>query len=114
MPANESNETNAFTALGVPANLTKVLAPRRITSPTPIQAATLPDSVACRDVLGRCRTGSGKTYAFMLPTAARLAGGRAATARRPRSLVLASTRELALQLAVAFEPLSAATGLSSS
>lgn len=113
MPANESNETNGFTALGVPANLTEVLAPRGITSPTPIQAATLPDSLAGRDVLGRGRTGSGKTYAFMLPTAARLAGGRAATARRPRSLVLAPTRELALQLAEAFEPLGAATGLSS-
>src|SRR5699024_4154381 len=95
------------------ADLTSALAPRGITTPTPIQAATLPDSLAGRDVLGRGRTASGKTYAFMLPTAARLAGGRKAAARRPRSLVLAPTRELALQLAESFEPLSEATGLSS-
>src|SRR5690625_4246131 len=113
MPANESNETNGFTALGVPANLTEVLAPRGITSPTPIQAATLPDSLAGRDVLGRGRTGSGKTYAFMLPTAARSPGGRASPSGRPRSLVPAPTRALALQLAVAFEPLGAASGLTS-
>lgn len=114
MPATDSNAAaNGFTALGVPADLTSALAPRGITTPTPIQAATLPDSLAGRDVLGRGRTGSGKTYAFMLPTAARLAGGRKAAARRPRSLVLAPTRELALQLAESFEPLSDATGLSS-
>lgn len=114
MPATDVNAaTNGFTKLGVPANLTEALAPRGITTPTPIQAATLPDSLAGRDVLGRGRTGSGKSYAFMLPTAARLTGGRKAAARRPRSLVLAPTRELALQLAESFEPLSAATGLSS-
>ncbi|GAA2041312.1 DEAD/DEAH box helicase [Yaniella flava] len=104
---------NGFTKLGLPEGLVNALAPQGITSPTPIQAATLPDSLAGRDVLGRGRTGSGKTYAFMLPTAARLTGGRAAQARRPRSLVLAPTRELALQLAESFEPLSAETGLSS-
>ena len=62
-----------FTELGVPAVLTKALADLGITTPFPIQAATLPDSLAGRDVLGRGRTGSGKTYAFALPVLARLA-----------------------------------------
>jgi len=61
-----------FPELGVPADLTKILADLGITTPTPIQAATLPDSLAGRDVLGRGRTGSGKTYAFLLPLVARL------------------------------------------
>ena len=61
-----------FPDLGVPANLASVLAGLSITDPTPIQAATLPDSLAGRDVLGRGRTGSGKTYAFLLPLVARL------------------------------------------
>ena len=56
----------------MPANLASVLAGLSITDPTPIQAATLPDSLAGRDVLGRGRTGSGKTYAFLLPLVARL------------------------------------------
>ena len=64
----------SFTDLGVPANLAAVLAGLSITEPTPIQAATLPDSLAGRDVLGRGRTGSGKTYAFLLPLVARLEG----------------------------------------
>lgn len=111
MPTPQSTD-NGFTDLGVPTELADVLTPLGITSPTPIQAATLPDSLAGRDVLGRGRTGSGKSYAFLLPTAARLVNGRAASARRPRSLVLAPTRELAGQLAESFEPLSTATGLS--
>ena len=64
-------------------NLTKVLTGLGITDPTPIQAATLPDSLAGRDVLGRGRTGSGKTYAFLLPLVARLElTGRPAAARQ--------------------------------
>ena len=65
-----------FASLGVPASLTTVLAASGITTPTPIQAATLPDSLAGRDVLGRGRTGSGKTYAFVLPLLTRLAAGK--------------------------------------
>ena len=72
-----SLDTQTFDALGVPAALSAVLADRGITVPTPIQAATLPDSFAGRDVLGRGRTGSGKTYAFLLPLVARLSDGRA-------------------------------------
>ncbi|MFK5633923.1 MULTISPECIES: DEAD/DEAH box helicase [unclassified Ornithinimicrobium] len=104
-----------FADLGVPSSLISVLDERGITVPTPIQAATLPDSMAGRDVLGRGRTGSGKTYAFLLPTVTRLMADRAASTRRgrsPRALVLAPTRELARQIAEALAPLAAAGGLS--
>ena len=96
----------------MPGNLVDVLDARGITSPTPIQAATLPDSLAGRDVLGRGRTGSGKTYAFLLPVIARLStsGGRR-TPKRPRALILAPTRELVAQIDEALAPLAKATGL---
>ncbi|NMA76067.1 MAG: DEAD/DEAH box helicase, partial [Actinomycetales bacterium] len=64
--------TPDFARLGVPSVLVGALAPRGIVEPTPIQAATLPDSLTGRDVLGRGRTGSGKTYAFLLPLVSRL------------------------------------------
>ena len=64
--------TRSFADLGVPTRLAAVLEDAGITIPTPIQAATLPDSLAGKDVLGRGRTGSGKTYAFLLPLVARL------------------------------------------
>ncbi|MGO1945569.1 MAG: DEAD/DEAH box helicase, partial [Brachybacterium alimentarium] len=103
-----------FARLGVPSVLVEALAPQGITQPTPIQAATLPDSLSGRDVLGRGRTGSGKTYAFLLPLVARLiAEPRRRVARRPRSLILAPTRELASQLADSLKPLEAAAGLRS-
>ena len=101
-----------FADLGVPADLAAVLATRGITTPTPIQAATLPDSLAGRDVLGRGRTGSGKTYAFLVPLVARLvASGGKAQARRPRALVLAPTRELVGQIEESLAPLAQAAGL---
>ena len=65
-------QAQTFAALGVPAPFVDALARRGITTPTPIQAATLPDSLAGRDLLGRGRTGSGKTIAFALPLVARL------------------------------------------
>ncbi|MEO9247902.1 DEAD/DEAH box helicase [Citricoccus nitrophenolicus] len=111
MPSSSDTAAGGFTELGVPAGLAAALAPQGITTPTPIQQATLPDSLTGRDVLGRGRTGSGKSYAFLLPLASRLDDGRTAQARRPRSLVLAPTRELALQLEDSFKPLAAATGL---
>ncbi|WP_157073361.1 DEAD/DEAH box helicase, partial [Kribbia dieselivorans] len=102
----------SFGTLGVPTVLTDVLAQRGITVPTPIQAATLPDSLAGRDVLGRGRTGSGKTYAFSLPLVARLAEQRRRPrSRRPRALVLAPTRELATQIDATLAPLAAAVGM---
>ncbi len=104
--------TQNFADLGVPANLTKVLTGLGITDPTPIQAATLPDSLAGRDVLGRGRTGSGKTYAFLLPLVAKLElTGRPAAAKRPRALILAPTRELVGQISEALQPLARAAGL---
>ncbi len=91
-----------------------MLAARKITLPTPIQAATLPDSLAGRDVLGRGRTGSGKTYAFLLPLVARLQENpRRAASKRPRALILAPTRELAAQIDEALRPLAETAGLSS-
>ena len=100
----------SFAELGVPERLIKPLAALGAVSPFPIQAATLPVSLTGRDVLGRGRTGSGKTIAFAVPLVARLTGGRR-TPNRPRGLVLLPTRELALQVARTIEPLAAAAGL---
>jgi superfamily II DNA/RNA helicase len=100
-----------FASLGVPEPVITVLAEAGITSPFPIQAATLPDALAGRDILGRGQTGSGKTLAFSIPLTEALAGGRTA-AGRPRGLVLVPTRELASQVCSVLEPLAEALGLS--
>jgi superfamily II DNA/RNA helicase len=101
-----------FEALGVPAPLVEVLSASGITAPFPIQVATLPDSLAGRDVLGRGRTGSGKTLAFSLPLVARLAASDSRRApRRPRALILVPTRELANQVAAVVDPLARALGM---
>ncbi|WP_237745173.1 DEAD/DEAH box helicase [Kribbella catacumbae] len=101
-----------FDQLGVPAGLVKALATAGILKPFPIQAATLPDSLAGKDVLGRGRTGSGKTYAFVLPVLARLT---TSTSKRrpnqPRALILAPTRELATQIQASITPLTDALDL---
>ena len=103
---------STFASFGVPSSLERVLAERSITTPTPIQAATLPDSLAGRDVLGRGRTGSGKTYAFLLPLVARLQESTSRRQpRRPRALVLAPTRELVNQINESLEPLAQTAGL---
>jgi superfamily II DNA/RNA helicase len=103
---------SSFLQLGVPAKLASVLNDLGITSPFPIQAATLPDSLAGRDVLGRGRTGSGKTYAFVLPVLARLAtSGTPRKPGRPRAMILAPTRELASQIEATIAPLAKALGL---
>ncbi|MDO5740221.1 MAG: DEAD/DEAH box helicase [Ornithinimicrobium sp.] len=105
--------SSSFADLGVPTILTNVLTERGITIPTPIQSATLPDSLAGRDVLGRGRTGSGKTYAFLLPLVTSLSKDRSnRRGRSPRGLIVAPTRELVSQIAEALAPLAAATGLS--
>lgn len=111
-PHNTSSSPSSFADLGVPKALIDALAKAGITTPFPIQAATLPDTLAGRDVLGRGRTGSGKTYAFALPLLARLAA-RPATRRpgRPRALILAPTRELATQIEAAIAPLAEALSL---
>ncbi len=104
--------SSSFIELGVPVDLSDVLAGAGITEPTPIQAATLPDSLSGRDVLGRGRTGSGKTLAFLLPLVARLDASRSRrTPKRPRALILAPTRELVAQIDAALAPLAAVHGL---
>ena len=107
----------SFVDLGVPADLSDVLAGFGITTPTPIQAATLNDSLSGRDVLGRGRTGSGKTYAFLLPLVARLVASRSrrsgSTSKAPRALILAPTRELVGQIEAALKPLAEVAGLTS-
>ena len=103
-----------FAELGVPAALCDVLDRSGINQPFPIQTATLPDSLAGRDVLGRGRTGSGKTLAFVLPMLTRLAAS--STPRRPahpRALILAPTRELVSQIHAAIEPLARPLGITS-
>lgn len=103
-----------FPSLGVSKVLTASLAADGIVEPFPIQVATLPDTLAGRDVLGRGRTGSGKTLAFALPLVSRLAEEEAAYRRRPGrplGLVLAPTRELANQINNTIEPLAREVGL---
>ncbi len=106
-----------FVDLGVPEALSRVLSQQGITDAFPIQSKTLPDSLSGRDVLGRGRTGSGKTVAFSLPLVARLAGltqGASKASRRPNrptGLVLAPTRELATQIDRTVAPLAKAAGL---
>ncbi|SDX76031.1 Superfamily II DNA and RNA helicase [Modestobacter sp. DSM 44400] len=101
-----------FAELGVPAPLVEVLTASGITAPFPIQVATLPDTLAGRDVLGRGRTGSGKTLAFSIPLVARLAASTTKRQpRRPRALILVPTRELANQVAAVVDPLARALGM---
>ncbi|GAB2584049.1 DEAD/DEAH box helicase [Streptomyces capparidis] len=92
-----------FAELRLPEALLGALRHQGITVPFPIQAATLPDSLAGRDILGRGQTGSGKTLAFGLAVLARIAGQRAEP-RRPRGLILVPTRELAQQVTDALAP----------
>jgi superfamily II DNA/RNA helicase len=103
-------EPTSFAALGVPAPLVKVLDGQGIATPFPVQAATLPDGLAGRDILGRAQTGSGKTLGFSLPLVSRLAGGSTLPAR-PRGLVLVPTRELATQVSAVLKPLARAMDL---
>ncbi|MFJ1650386.1 DEAD/DEAH box helicase [Streptomyces sp. NPDC088337] len=96
-----------FAALDMPAELLKTLTAQGVTAPFPIQAATLPNSLAGRDLLGRGRTGSGKTLAFGLALLGRTAGLRAQP-KAPLALVLVPTRELAQQVTDALTPYAAA------
>ncbi len=103
---------SSFADLGVPARIADVLDHQGLTFPFPIQTATLPDSLAGRDVLGRGRTGSGKTLAFALPIVARLGvDSRRTRPNRPRALVLVPTRELATQVHDVVAPLAAPSRL---
>ncbi|MCZ1019089.1 DEAD/DEAH box helicase [Streptomyces noursei] len=99
-----------FAGLDMPAGLLKTLAAQGVTTPFPIQAATLPNSLAGRDLLGRGRTGSGKTLAFGLALLGRTAGLRAEP-KAPLALVLVPTRELAQQVTDALTPYATAVNL---
>ncbi|MEM9034539.1 MAG: DEAD/DEAH box helicase [Actinomycetota bacterium] len=88
--------STTFAQLGVPAGICAALATRGITEPFEIQAATIADTLAGRDLCGRAPTGSGKTLAFGVPL---VALAERSESRRPRSLILAPTRELADQIA---------------
>ncbi len=112
-PVSHANApASTFADLGVPARLIAALDSEGIDSPFPIQTATLPDALAGKDLLGRGKTGSGKTLAFALPLLARLSSGTTRSqSGRPRALVLAPTRELALQINEVLAPLAKAVGL---
>ena len=137
--SEEEERPLTFAELGVPGPLVRVLAADDKKTAFPIQADTLPDSLAGRDVLGRGRTGSGKTLAFSIPMVARLGEvdadeyenmsqfrhevkrvqqGHAEERRsedfvpRPRGLVLAPTRELANQINDVLTPLAQIYGMS--
>ena len=98
LPA-EAGPAPTFSELGVPAAIAATLAKSGVATPFPIQAATLPDGLAGRDILGRAQTGSGKTIAFAVPLVTRLlASDYHRSAGRPGGLVLVPTRELAAQV----------------
>ncbi len=107
-PQTSAPAVTDFAELGVPAAIITALGRTDVTSAFPIQSATLPDSLAGRDVLGRGKTGSGKTIAFAIPTVVRLAAGERREPKRPRALILVPTRELANQVAETLQPLAAA------
>ena len=101
-----------FSSLGVLPELVAALRRHGVENPFPIQEQSLPDSLAGRDVLGRGRTGSGKTIAFSLPVVTRLLeDGRKPRPGHPRALVLVPTRELAVQVNETMGFLAKATGL---
>jgi superfamily II DNA/RNA helicase len=112
--AEGAAETDApqltFTDLGLPEGIVRKLTQNGVTAPFPIQAATIPDALAGKDILGRGRTGSGKTLSFGLPTLATLAGGRTEK-HKPRAIILTPTRELAMQVADALQPYGDVLGL---
>lgn len=105
--------TPSFLDLGVPAPLAAALAKNGKSAPFPIQRDTLPDTLSGRDVLGRGRTGSGKTIAFGIPLVANLAENVDHTRRpfRPRGIVLAPTRELVTQIAETIKMLADPVGV---
>ncbi len=111
-----TTQTHSFASLGVPTPIIDALHQTGVTEPFPIQAVTLLDSLAGRDLLGRGKTGSGKTIAFAIPLVAALAKSteRSPNERRPgspRGLVLVPTRELANQVAAVIAPLAHAMKL---
>jgi superfamily II DNA/RNA helicase len=110
--APEADETPGvtFADLGLPEAIVRKLNQNGVVTPFPIQAATIPDAMSGLDILGRGRTGSGKTLSFGLPLLTSLAGGRTER-KRPRGVILTPTRELAMQVADALQPYGDVLGL---
>ncbi|WP_420080333.1 DEAD/DEAH box helicase [Streptomyces sp. JL4002] len=106
----DAEPTITFGDLGLPEGIVRKLAQNGVTTPFPIQAETIPDALAGKDILGRGRTGSGKTLSFGLPTLAALAGGHTEK-KKPRAIILTPTRELAMQVADALQPYGDVLGL---
>ncbi|WP_335970369.1 DEAD/DEAH box helicase [Streptomyces sp. CA2R106] len=108
--AEPSEPTVTFADLGLPEAIVRKLTNNQVVTPFPIQAATIPDALAGRDILGRGRTGSGKTLSFGLPLLTLLSGGHTER-KRPRGVILTPTRELAMQVADALQPYGDVLGL---
>ncbi|MFE2639665.1 DEAD/DEAH box helicase [Streptomyces scopuliridis] len=110
--ASDADETPGLTFgdLGLPDGIVRKLTQNGVIAPFPIQAATIPDALAGKDILGRGRTGSGKTLSFGLPLLATLAGGHTEK-KKPRGVILTPTRELAMQVADALQPYGDVLGL---
>ncbi|WP_426501101.1 DEAD/DEAH box helicase [Streptomyces sp. D54] len=106
----DAEPTLTFGDLGLPEGIVRKLAQNGVTAPFPIQAATIPDALAGKDILGRGRTGSGKTLSFGLPLLASLSGG-STEKKKPRGIILTPTRELAMQVADALQPYGDVLGL---
>ncbi|WP_404472319.1 DEAD/DEAH box helicase [Microbacterium aerolatum] len=102
-PADESPATPGFEELGITGPVLKAIRDLGYETPSPIQSATIPTLLGGRDVVGMAQTGTGKTAAFALPVLERLDVSQ----KTPQALVLAPTRELALQVCEAFESYSA-------
>lgn len=104
----DESDTPSFQDLGLTPAILKTLEKLGIESPFPIQAMTIADALAGRDVCGKAKTGSGKTLAFGLPVIQRTTTSKK---RRPQALILVPTRELANQVADALTPFAAASEL---
>ncbi len=109
-PQDEKTPEITFADLGLSEQIVRKLAQNGVTTPFPIQAATIPDALSGKDILGRGRTGSGKTLSFGLPLLTTLSGGHTEK-KRPRGLILTPTRELAMQVSDALQPYGDVLGL---
>lgn len=103
------NETPVWRDLGVDTDLCEALIERGLSTPFPVQALTIPDALAGRDICGKAKTGSGKTLAFGIPMIQNLDG--VTTGKKVKVLILVPTRELAVQVSEELEPLAKVRGL---
>ncbi|MGH9038420.1 MAG: DEAD/DEAH box helicase, partial [Acidimicrobiia bacterium] len=101
-------QVSGFERLGVDPDLAAELLDQGIAEPFPVQALTIPDALAGRDVCGKAKTGSGKTLAFGLPIIERTEPSNPGF---PGALVLVPTRELCVQVSEVLGPLATARGL---